>query len=56
MLRDGAGVILWHNSDFEGVARALNECYSEIEGFDGLKHIEGTTMTSLVVNGRAAKT
>ena len=44
LLRDGAGVILWHNSDFEGVARALNECYSEIEGFEGLKHIEGTTI------------
>jgi len=47
LLRNGRGIILWHNYDmaeFPGAVRAMDECYSKIEGFEGLRHIEATTM------------
>ena len=47
LLRNGQGIILWHNYDaaeFPGAVRAMDECYSKVKGFEGLRHIEGTTM------------
>lgn len=45
LLRNGKGVILWHDFNaWKGVTRALNELYSENGKFKGLKHIEGTSL------------
>ncbi len=55
LLRNGEGIILWHDYReyaFEEGVKALNECYSEIKGFEDLRHIEGTTMICLVAKGR----
>ena len=51
MLRNGAGVILWHDYtswDWEGNTRALNELYTTEPNFDSLRHIEGTTLVCLI--------
>lgn len=47
MLRDGRGVVVWHDyGEWEGVTRALNELSRESD-FAGLRWIEGTTLAIL---------
>jgi predicted O-methyltransferase YrrM len=47
MLRSGRGVIVWHDyGEWEGVTRALNELSREA-AFEGLRHVEGTTLAVL---------
>jgi predicted O-methyltransferase YrrM len=52
LLREGRGVILWHDydsPDWEGVTRALNEFYMDDERFGNMRHIKGTSLTLLSV-------
>lgn len=45
LLRDGAGVILWHDyGSYPGVTRALNELQASGGIYAGLRHIEGTSL------------
>lgn len=48
MMRNGRGVILWHDygHEWEGVTRALNELSAEAD-FAGLRSIAGTTLAML---------
>ena len=51
LLRDGKGLILWHDYDkiwWSGLTRALNELYTEEPEFSGVKHIDGTSLVCLV--------
>jgi hypothetical protein len=51
LLRNGKGVILWHDYDlWGGVTKALDKLYLEDRKFKGLKHIEGTSMVCLSLN------
>lgn len=48
MLRDGKGVILWHDYEtFPGVTRALDQLRAQDERFASLVHIENTTLAML---------
>ena len=43
--KDGDGIIVWHDyGAWRGVTRALNALYRRDSVFQGLKHIEGTTL------------
>lgn len=45
LLRNSRGMIVWHDyNDAEGVTRVLNEFYTQVPEFKGLKHIEGTSL------------
>jgi len=45
LLRDGRGLVIWHDYDgLEGVTRALNELYTQAGDFKGLRHIEETSL------------
>lgn len=47
LMRDGQGIILWHDYDgFEGVTRGLNELYEK--DFNDLRHIRGTSLACLI--------
>lgn len=49
LLKDGRGVIIWHDYDgWSGVTKALNELYKENESFKGLLHINETSLVCLV--------
>ena len=49
LLRDGRGIILWHDYDgFEGVTRGLNELYGRDKDFNDLRHIAGTSLAYLI--------
>ena len=51
LLRDGRGVIVWHDyGDWDGVTKALNELYSAGGDFKGVKHISGTPLACLIVD------
>ncbi len=49
LLRNGQGVVLWHDYGvWEGVTRALNELYSEGGAFSLLRHVKDTSLAVLV--------
>jgi predicted O-methyltransferase YrrM len=48
LLRDGKGIILWHDYGWHEVIKALNEYYAKDAFFANLKHIEGTTIAYLI--------
>jgi predicted O-methyltransferase YrrM len=49
LLKDGKGVIIWHDYDgWSGVTKALNELYREDEFFKGLLHINETSLVCLI--------
>ncbi len=53
LLRDGKGVILWHDYDspyWEGVTRGLDQLYSEVSEFKGIKHIRATSLAYLIID------
>jgi hypothetical protein len=52
LLRDGKGVILWHDygDQFTGVRSALNELYLTNDVFKGLKHIKETSLAYLAID------
>lgn len=48
LLRRGRGVILWHDyGSWPGVARVLDQLYRSRPEFQGLRHVEGTTLACL---------
>ena len=47
LLRNGKGIIIWHDYGWREVIQALNEFYEGDERFKEMKHIEGTTMAVL---------
>lgn len=47
LLRDGKGIIIWHDYGWREVIQALNEFYEQDDRFKNMKHIEGTTMAVL---------
>lgn len=48
LLRDGKGIILWHDYDaWKGVTSALNELYESEDDFRGMVHIDGTSLVLL---------
>ncbi len=50
LLRDGHGMILWHDYDgWQDVTRVLNELYLSGNPFDKMLHIEGTTLACLIL-------
>ena len=52
LLRDGKGLILWHDYGkvwWPGLTRALNELYAEQREFSGVKHINGTSLVYLIL-------
>jgi hypothetical protein len=56
LLRNGRGVILWHDygvGGWEGLAIALNELYSEAIEYRNLKHIQQTSLVCLVIGDAA---
>ncbi len=51
LLRDGHGVILWHDYGvWRGVTKALDELYSGAAPFENLRHIDGTSLV-ILLNG-----
>jgi predicted O-methyltransferase YrrM len=49
MLRDGQGVILWHDyGAWDGVTIAINELRNSEPQFEGIRHIAGTTLAGLI--------
>jgi predicted O-methyltransferase YrrM len=44
LLRNGKGIILWHDYGWNEVIRALNEFYTEDPRFSNLKNITGTSI------------
>lgn len=52
MLRNGRGVILWHDYDrtdwWPGVTRALDELYKSSPQFSNLVHFTGTSLVGLI--------
>ena len=49
LLRNGKGVLLWHDYGWPEVVKALNDYYRDDPWYSGLKNIEGTTLAVLVV-------
>jgi predicted O-methyltransferase YrrM len=50
MLRNGRGVLLWHDyGEWEGVTRALDELQETDPRFAAIRHVEGTTLAILEV-------
>ena len=51
LLREGRGVILWHDyGPCDGATRALNELYAAGGAFAGLRHIQGTSLVCLILS------
>jgi len=53
LLRDGQGVILWHDYGkqwWQGLTTALNEMYAAGKEFKNIQHIEGTSLVYLVID------
>lgn len=54
MLRNGKGVILWHDYDrtdwWPGVTRALDELYESSPKFSKLVHLAGTSLVCLIID------
>jgi predicted O-methyltransferase YrrM len=53
LLRDGRGLILWHDYDkpwWQGLTTALNEMYSAGKEFKNIQHIQGTSLVYLVID------
>ena len=49
LLRDGRGVILWHDyHTWDGVTKALHELYAQDREFQDLKLIQGTSLVCLI--------
>lgn len=48
LLRNGKGIIIWHDYGWHEVIKALNEYYLKDPFFANLKHIEGTTIAYLI--------
>jgi predicted O-methyltransferase YrrM len=49
LLRNGKGIIIWHDYGWREVIQALNEFYLGDEFFADIKNIKGTTLAFLVV-------
>ena len=52
LLKDGKGLILWHDYDkiwWIGLTNALNELYTEQNEFGGAMHINGTSLVCLIL-------
>ncbi len=52
LLRDGKGLILWHDYDkiwWTGLTDALNKLYAERQEFNAAKHINGTSLVCLIL-------
>ena len=49
LLRDGNGVLLWHDYEWKEVIYALNQYFENDARFKSLQHIEGTTLAILIV-------
>ena len=52
LLKDGKGLILWHDYDkiwWIGLTQALNELYTEQNEFGGAMHINGTSLVCLIL-------
>ncbi|GIT08412.1 MAG: hypothetical protein CM1200mP30_20420 [Pseudomonadota bacterium] len=47
LMRDGKGIIMWHDYGWREVVRALNEIYKENEVFKNAKNIENTSLVFL---------
>lgn len=48
LLRNGKGVLLWHDYGWHEVVKALNGYYRNDEWFSGIKNIRGTTLAVLI--------
>ncbi len=48
LLRNGKGVLLWHDYGWHEVVKALNEYYKKDPWFSGLKNIKGTSLAILI--------
>lgn len=49
LLRDGKGVLIWHDYGWREVIQALNEYYENDSFFKDIKNIEGTTLAYLEI-------
>jgi predicted O-methyltransferase YrrM len=49
LLRNGKGIIIWHDYGWREVIQALNEYYQNDPRFKDMKHIRGTSMAVLRV-------
>ncbi|OIQ37475.1 MAG: hypothetical protein BM555_00700 [Crocinitomix sp. MedPE-SWsnd] len=49
LLRDGKGLLIWHDYGWREVIQALNEYYENDPYFKGLKNIKGTSLVYLAV-------
>ena len=49
LLKNGKGIILWHDYGWHEVILALNEFYTQDSRFSKLMHIEGTTIACLIL-------
>ena len=49
LLRNGKGVIVWHDYGWNEVIQALNEFYKEDSFYKNMKNINGTSLVFLVV-------
>lgn len=50
LLRNGKGVLLWHDYGWHEVVKALNDYYRNDKWFYGLKNIKGTSLAILIKN------
>lgn len=48
LLRNGKGIIIWHDYGWHEVVKALNEFYRTDPFFAGMKNIRGTTVAVLI--------
>lgn len=49
LLKKRRGLIIWHDyNEWEGVVRAINELYTQVPEFKGLRHIEETTLVYII--------
>jgi hypothetical protein len=47
LMRDGKGIIMWHDYGWREVVQALNEIYTENEVLKNAKNIENTSLVFL---------
>lgn len=51
LLRDGKGVIVWHDyAIWDGVTRAVNDLYSMTVEYKNVRHIAGTSLACLITH------
>ena len=50
LLRNGRGLLIWHDYEWKEVIQALNEFYEQDARFENLKNIAGTSLAFLVIN------